>query len=373
MLFTLGLLLLLTPFPSFQTTANERRDAAGSDGTNAHAVFTLLKPKTTAAPSKQIVHPTLKPNTVNHTVLPTAASHQRPSRVHATAATKSRPSPVAIQTTPSAAAKATTTSGTITNKDKHTVSVNQTALTKATSVREVKSNKDKPAPTAAPNVQYTKAPSASSAKTPKDKPQHSVNHTASVKPPSTSDGRTAKDKPAPTAAQNVQSTSIKSAPASGTKTTKNKPTFSVNQTVVANAPPTSDVKSKDKPVSKGQFVLSTPAKAGTASGSAAEKNKVTASANHTSLIKAPSSTSREKPPPSQPIKVVISNGCGSSCGKEQELKLKPGAPLVMTHEISLLPGGCTGGCDAEMAALKGRVARLEREMSSLKEKCMSYS
>ncbi|XP_035528046.1 tenascin [Morone saxatilis] len=41
----------------------------------------------------------------------------------------------------------------------------------------------------------------------------------------------------------------------------------------------------------------------------------------------------------------------------------------MTHKISLLPGSCTGGCESEMAALKGRVARLEREMSSLKEKC----
>ncbi|XP_028282196.1 tenascin isoform X2 [Parambassis ranga] len=51
------------------------------------------------------------------------------------------------------------------------------------------------------------------------------------------------------------------------------------------------------------------------------------------------------------------------------MKLKPGAPLVMTHKISLVPGGCTGGCEAEMAALKGRVARLEKEMSSLKEKC----
>ncbi|XP_053183555.1 tenascin-like [Scomber japonicus] len=41
----------------------------------------------------------------------------------------------------------------------------------------------------------------------------------------------------------------------------------------------------------------------------------------------------------------------------------------MTHKISLLPGGCTGSCEAEMSALKGRVARLEREMSTLKEKC----
>ncbi|XP_069551604.1 tenascin-like [Brachyistius frenatus] len=41
----------------------------------------------------------------------------------------------------------------------------------------------------------------------------------------------------------------------------------------------------------------------------------------------------------------------------------------MTHKISLMPGGCTGGCEAEMATLKGRLARLEREMSSLKDKC----
>ncbi|XP_030639128.1 tenascin [Chanos chanos] len=42
----------------------------------------------------------------------------------------------------------------------------------------------------------------------------------------------------------------------------------------------------------------------------------------------------------------------------------------MTHRINLLPGGaCTGGCEAEMAALKGRVEFLEKEMSALKKKC----
>uniref|UniRef100_A0A087XY78 Tenascin XB n=1 Tax=Poecilia formosa TaxID=48698 RepID=A0A087XY78_POEFO len=41
----------------------------------------------------------------------------------------------------------------------------------------------------------------------------------------------------------------------------------------------------------------------------------------------------------------------------------------MTHSINLLPGGCAGGCEAEVAALKGRLTRLEREMSLLKEKC----
>ncbi|XP_018543710.1 tenascin [Lates calcarifer] len=370
MLFTLGLLLLLTPFPSFQTTTNEKRDSTGSDVTKPNAVFTLSKPKTTSTLAKQAIRPTLKPNTVNQTVLPTPAANQKPPTVNVTVTTKSKASPAVIQTTLSAAVKPAAASGTITNKDKHTVAVNQTALAKSPA-SEVKASKDKPAPTGAPNAQSTssKSASASGAKTTKDKLQPLVNQTVSVKSPSTSDGKTAKEKPAPTVVQNVQSTSTKSTPASGAKTTKNKPTASVNQTVVAKTPSTSDVKnSKDKP-SPNTAQTSTPTKTATASSSVADKDKVTASANRTAVIKTPTTITKEKPAPSQPIKVVISDGCDSSKTKEQELKLKPGAPLVMTHKISLLPGGCTGGCEAEMAALKGRVARLEREMSLLKDKC----
>ncbi|XP_032374195.1 tenascin [Etheostoma spectabile] len=260
MLFILGLLLLLTPLPSFQSPTNERRNSTGSDATKPNPVFTLLKPKTTAALAKQTIRPTLKPNTVNQTVLSTPA-------------------------------------------------------VKASTVSEVKATKDKPAITVV---------------------------------------------------QNVQSTSPKSAPTSGAKTTKNKPTASVNQTVVAKSPSTKD---KTAPTVV-QTALSTPAKAASAGGSAADKDKVMSSSNHSTVIKAPiATTTKEKPALAQPIKVVISDGCDSSKANEQELKLKPGVPLVMTHKISLLPGGCTGGCEAEMSALKGRVARLEREMSSIKEKC----
>ncbi|XP_074510064.1 uncharacterized protein tnxba [Sebastes fasciatus] len=289
MMFTLGLLLLLTPLPSIQSPTNERRNSTGSDATRPNAVFTPSKPKTTATLAKQTVRPTLKPNTVNQTV-------------------SSAPAAAAV---------------------------------KASTVNEVKAIKDKPAPTGAPNVQSA---SASGAKTTKDKLQPSANQTVSMKSPSTSDGKTAKDKPAPTGVQNVQSTAPKSVPASGAKTTKNKPTASVNQTVVAKSPST-----KLAPTVV-QTALSTPAKA--------------------AVIKAPvATTTKEKHAPAQPIKVVITDGCDSSNGKEQELKLKPGAPLVMTHKISLLPGGCGGGCEAEMSALKGRVARLEREMTSFKDKC----
>nr|XP_033495905.1 tenascin isoform X1 [Epinephelus lanceolatus] len=248
MLFTLGLLLLLTPFPSFQSPTNERRNSTGSDVTRPTAVLTLSKPKTTAALAKQTIRPTPKPNTVNQTVSSTPA----------------------------------------------------TAAVKASTVTEVKATKDKPAPTVV---------------------------------------------------QNVQSTAPKSAPANGAKTTKNKPTASVNQTVVTKSPST-----KDKPApTVVHTALSTSAKA-----------------NQSAVIKTPATTTtttREKPAAVQPLKVVISDGCDSNNAKEQEVKLKPGAPLVMTHKISLLPGGCTGGCEAEMATLKGRVARLEREMSALKDKC----
>ncbi|MCI4374606.1 hypothetical protein PGIGA_G00008040 [Pangasianodon gigas] len=90
-------------------------------------------------------------------------------------------------------------------------------------------------------------------------------------------------------------------------------------------------------------------------------------------------TSKDKPPSSSPIKVVITEGCiqkepqkdtvNSSKAQETELSLKPGSPLVMTHHISLMPGSCSGGCEAEMATLKDRVEILEKEMSALKKKC----
>lgn len=91
---------------------------------------------------------------------------------------------------------------------------------------------------------------------------------------------------------------------------------------------------------------------------------------------------KDKPPSSLPIKVVITEGCiqkesqkdtvNSSKAQETELSVKPGSPLVMTHHISLVPGSCTGGCEAEMSALKGRVEALEKEMSALKKKCKVF-
>ncbi|TTF41818.1 Tenascin [Bagarius yarrelli] len=94
-------------------------------------------------------------------------------------------------------------------------------------------------------------------------------------------------------------------------------------------------------------------------------------------------TSKDKPLSSSPIKVVITEGCiqkepqkdtvNSSKVQEKELSLKPGSPLVMTHHINLVPGSCTGGCEAEMAALKDRLETLEKEMSALKKQCILCS
>lgn len=92
---------------------------------------------------------------------------------------------------------------------------------------------------------------------------------------------------------------------------------------------------------------------------------------------------KDKPPASSPIKVIITEGCfqkelqkdtvNSSEVQKTELSLKPGSPLVMTHRISLAPGSCTGGCEAEMNALKERVEIMEKEMSALKKKCKMFS
>ncbi|XP_064205039.1 tenascin-X-like isoform X5 [Anguilla rostrata] len=79
----------------------------------------------------------------------------------------------------------------------------------------------------------------------------------------------------------------------------------------------------------------------------------------------------------QPIRVLISetsiqkDTSGKGEGDGPTLELEPGSPLVLTHRISLVPapGACGGGCEAQVAALRERVERLEREVSALREKC----
>ncbi|XP_069566391.1 tenascin-like isoform X2 [Brachyistius frenatus] len=76
------------------------------------------------------------------------------------------------------------------------------------------------------------------------------------------------------------------------------------------------------------------------------------------------------------IKVVISEGCAthgdSSDGNQggKEIDLVPGSPLILTHKIKLVPSGSGScGCEADFAALRERLERLEREVSALREKC----
>ncbi|XP_051811080.1 tenascin isoform X2 [Acanthochromis polyacanthus] len=76
------------------------------------------------------------------------------------------------------------------------------------------------------------------------------------------------------------------------------------------------------------------------------------------------------------IKVVISEACAtqrdsSDIGQgDKEIDLAPGSPLVLTHKIKLVPSGSGScDCDANFAALRERLERLEREVSALREKC----
>ncbi|XP_018609981.2 tenascin isoform X2 [Scleropages formosus] len=85
------------------------------------------------------------------------------------------------------------------------------------------------------------------------------------------------------------------------------------------------------------------------------------------------------PPAQKPIKVLISDTCiqkdtqrdsgTPNHDQGQELDLEPGMPLVLTHRINLVPSSCTEGCEPEFAALRERLLRLEKEVSTLKEKC----
>ncbi|XP_041664187.1 tenascin isoform X2 [Cheilinus undulatus] len=77
------------------------------------------------------------------------------------------------------------------------------------------------------------------------------------------------------------------------------------------------------------------------------------------------------------IKVLVSEGCAtqgdsSNIQGGKEIDLTPDSPLVLTHKIKLVPSGSGSGscgCEADFAALRERLERLEREVSSLREKC----
>ncbi|KAI7798544.1 putative tenascin-like [Triplophysa rosa] len=73
----------------------------------------------------------------------------------------------------------------------------------------------------------------------------------------------------------------------------------------------------------------------------------------------------------QPIKVIITDTCAQDGAKVREVDLDPDSPLVLTHQIRLVPGsgqGCSQ-CDVHIAAMRERIERLEKELSDLREKC----
>ncbi|KAJ8004753.1 hypothetical protein DPEC_G00139560 [Dallia pectoralis] len=78
-------------------------------------------------------------------------------------------------------------------------------------------------------------------------------------------------------------------------------------------------------------------------------------------------------PQPNPMKVLITSEPGcilKTAERDASDHTKEHAQTVtLTQHITLIPTFCTGACVAEMAALKGRVARLEKEMSLMKSKC----
>ncbi|KAL2083915.1 hypothetical protein ACEWY4_019433 [Coilia grayii] len=164
----------------------------------------------------------------------------------------------------------------------------------------------------------------------------------------------------------------------------------VNQTLsVPKSNPAKTLSSpKSSPAKVNQTLSSpksSPAKVNQTLSSSSPAAKATA-APVTKVVK-----DKAAPASSHPIKVVITDGCvhkeqkeesnststststSSGAAQNTELTLKPGAPLVMTHHISLVPSTCQGGCEAEMAALRGRVEYLEKEMAAMKKMCTSCS
>jgi len=166
-----------------------------------------------------------------------------------------------------------------------------------------------------------------------------------------------------TSSSNARLTKDKSATTNTTLTTKDKPTPLANNTTLVKPHPNSHAKaSKVKPDPTAvQTGLS--AEPVTASDSGASKDKPSQAVSS-------EPKDAEKPAPAQPIKLVISEGCDSGHTTEQEVRLKPGAPLVVAHQISLVSAGCSESCQVQMEALKVRLDRLEKEMTALKDQCM---
>lgn len=257
-------------------------------------------------------------------------------------------------------------------KDKQ--SVTQNVSNKSTSNTAVdKPNKNKPQASVnqtseakGPKEKSVTSKTSTSAKPTKEKAQPAVTTKT------TSGNVTTKDKAG--ASVDVQQTSAKSGSGSGAKASKDKTATTTNAIATAKSSSSSasaektstgqtkPTQTKEKSASTSEATKPTSTKAPATSS----KTKPLPSANQTLVVKPTKPTAAA---PTPPIKVVISDGCESGSKKDEEVELKPGAPLVMTHKFSLVPSSCQGGCEAKMAALEGRLALLEKEMSSLKEKC----
>ncbi|XP_038833278.1 tenascin isoform X2 [Salvelinus namaycush] len=425
MLFSLALLFLLTPFPSLQTpVTNEKRNATGTGSEPKPYVLLTLsraKPKTAATlvkVTKETPKPTLKalnPTAANQTH-PAPSTPLKPPTATLVKLSKETPKPTpkalsptaANQTHPAPSTPLKLPTATLVKLTKETAKPTPKALSPTAA------NQTHPAPSTPlkpPTATLVKLTKETAKPTPKALSPTTANqiHSAPSTPLKLLTAtlvKLTKETPkltpkalSPTAANQTHpapSTPLKAPTATFVKLTKEipKPTVKTLNPTAANQTHPAPLTLLNPSTAKLIKLTKETPKPTLKALSPTEANHILpAPSTPLKPLRAsgPKTTTKDKPSPTPPhpipIKVLITSDSGciskdtqsnaSNRTKEQtqthELKLKPGFPLTLTHRISLVPTSCTGGCVAEMATLKGRVGRLEKEMSLMKSKCASCS
>lgn len=368
------------------------QNASSSSSTESHSVrtekITRNKPKQTVNPPASNV-PLLSSHNTNKTI------PSPPKKSHSVKVMTHKPPPSKNQTdvdeSHSSHGSKTAVADPVSSKTRSTTLVKITKLSKTKSQQP--DNHTATTESALPahhkavkNETTQNVPSSSkkSPSTPSDKPMKTIlhqsnNHTESTESASRTHSKAVRNEtiqsvlPISTKSPSTQSDKSNKLQQSDNPPVLNKPgqknsKDNSTQTVLPTKTNAKISKGNNQTDSTNPQVNDTPA---VTKPQAKDNSKVKA-LNKTS-IEVPSTVTKKQPTDSQPVTVVICNGCDSSNNKDHEVKLSAGTPLVVTHKISLLPGGCTEGHDAKLDALIERVARLEKEMSFLKEQCTSSS
>ncbi|XP_030214580.1 tenascin isoform X1 [Gadus morhua] len=190
------------------------------------------------------------------------------------------------------------------------------------------------------------------------KDKHAINKTSTLRTPPTRDVKIIKNKLVAAVTDGAAKTAKNKLTASTNQTTSMKsPAISISGPTVFQGVQSTHTPSSEAVTEKPGLIITKPA----------SKDRPTTSVNQTSTSNVRSAKAIKTPAvTSGPKDAGTSERCDGVHTTEQEVKLKPGSPLVVTHKISLVPAGCSESCQAEMEALRIRVERLEKEMAALK-------